>query len=223
MALTAGDYGDPPPNLILPRSDEYWNDGVLGAGPIPPPPYPILQLSSQPFQVLAEVPPAAPRFIPRIRRSPRSVVAGRAGDIAAGRKRPHINKPSMACVLAPAVNGRFSCVIAGIFPYHPVAAVHISIVALDIEGRRRIGGKNIVFVQIRRELLPHGKLLLKPLVTRLVPVQRIAPEIVGHQLPHERGRLAWRRLCGIVIGRRRAVHERFARQLSCAAVFKKID
>ena len=38
-----------------------------------------------------------------------------------------------------------------------------------------VGREDIALIEIRRELLPDGELFLEPIVTRLIPVQRIAP------------------------------------------------
>src|SRR5258706_14205932 len=129
------------------------------------------------------------------------VVTRRAGDIAAGMagRAAHKKAIDRRLVLAPTwKRAVFQGLIAGVFADHPVTAVHILVMTLDVERRRRIARKNIFLVGIRGKLLPNAELFLEPVVARLVPVQRITPETIGHQLPHERRRFTRRRLGWVV-------------------------
>src|SRR5580765_6959569 len=219
-----------PPNLTTTsRSDgvlEYWSIGFRTHHSTTPALHYSKSSSFEPLEMFAEVHWPPPGFhAQRFRDHLRGVVARRAGDIAARmtRRAAHEQAVDRRAVLTPAGKRPvLQRLIAGIFADHPVTAVHIFIVALDIERRGRIGRENIALVQIRRKFLPDSELLIKPLVARLVPIKRIAPKIISHQLPHERGRFARRRLGRVVKRRRRAIHEWLARQLPRAAILEEI-
>src|SRR5262245_42634034 len=180
--------------------------------------------SPEPFQMFFKVERLPPRLDTEgLGDNPRRVVSRSAGNVTTGmtRRAAEVKTVDWRPILTPARTWPvLQRLITGVLAHHPIAAIHVAVMPFDIERRGRIRRQDVTFIQVRRKALPNRQLFLKPFTASLVPVERVAPKIVSRQLPHERRRLARRRLCGIMKRRRRAVHKRFARQLTGATIFE---
>src|SRR4030095_10459295 len=173
-----------PPNLIrTPHAIgvmEYWNIGVWTHHSTTP----ILQHSNfsfQSLQMFLEIQRLPPGLdAQRLGDDTRRIVPRRTGNIPARKtgRAAQIKPVDGRPILTPAGEWPvFQRLITGVLSYHPIAAIHIAIMPLDIQRRRRIRRKNVILVQVRRKALPGCQLFLKPFTANFVPVERIAPKI----------------------------------------------
>src|SRR6266508_103583 len=124
---------------------EYWSIGVVGVGPNTPSlHYSKILRSSQPFQVRSEVDRIPPRlYSQRLGNHPRRVISRCAGDIAARMTRTTAEKYSIdvRAIIAPTRERAILQLLdPRVLAHQPIAAVHVAIVALDVERGRRVGG-----------------------------------------------------------------------------------